>query len=168
MDKKNLPRIPGIPFEATRVIHIKDIAENTIEKDLKKNHKKWLSFKVCSFLAIGAFSAFMVFKPGAHKGQTNLESLEAETSRSGYVRKESTSFNQTSSGHPTQLLGEQKQQDQPVYDNSDRYSRYEEESYYANAVEYDESENREPASYEVSEEAIEIETPAPVPAEGEF
>ena len=168
MDKKNLPRIPGITFEATRVIHIKDIAENTIEKDLKKNHKKCLSFKVCSFLAIGSFSAFMVFKPGAHQGQTNLESLEAETSRSGYVRKESTSFNQSSSGHPTQLLGEQKQQDQPVYDNSDRYSSYEEESYDANAVEYDESENREPASYEVSEEAVEIETPTPVPAEGEF
>ena len=168
MDKKNLPRIPGITFEATRVIHIKDIAENTIEKDLKKNHKKCLSFKVCSFLAIGSFSAFMVFKPGAHQGQTNLESLEAETSRSGYVKKESTSFNQSSSGHPTQLLGEQKQQDQPVYDNSDRYSSYEEESYDANAVEYDESENREPASYEVSEEAVEIETPTPVPAEGEF
>ena len=168
MNKKNLPNRTGIPFEATRVINIKDIAENTIEKDLKKSHKKWLSLKVCSFLAIGAFSAFMVFKPGAHQGQTNLESLQAETSRSGYVRKESTSINQSSSGHPTHLSGEQNHQNQPVYDNSDRYSRYEEESYYANAGEYDESENREPASSEVSEEAIEIETPAPVPAEGEF
>ena len=65
-------------------------------------------------------------------------------------------------------MGDQNQNNQPVYDNSDRYSRYEEESYYANAVEYDESENREPASSEVSEvseEAIEIETPAPAEAE---
>lgn len=166
MDKKNLPSRTGIPFEATRIINIKDIAENTIESNLKKNHKKWISLKVCSILAIGAFSAFLVFKPGVNKGQSEFENLQTATSGSGYVRKESTSLNQSFNNNPVHVMGEQNQNNQTVYDNSDRYSRYEEESYYANAVEYDESENREPASVEVSEEAIEIETPAP--AEGEF
>jgi hypothetical protein len=168
MNKKNLPSRTGIPFEATRVINIKDIAENTIESNLKKNHKKWISLKVSLILATGAFFAFLIFKPGVHKGQSEIENLQTATSGSGYVRKESTSLNQSFNNNPAHVIGDQNQNNQPVYDNSDRYSRYEEESYYANAVEYDESENREPASSEVSEvseEAIEIETPAPAEAE---
>lgn len=172
MNKPNLPNQSNILFESTRRINIKDIAQDTTETEYKKIRLKRMKLFGSLLLLVFSTAFYIFFQSGPQDVTAEIGNIDIHLALPHVGSQAPTTHNNEAfggQGSPSgQMMGEQ--QPQQVQDYSDRYSRYEEETYYANAVDTEDTEARSPASVS-SEEFVEVQESEPVietPTEGEF
>jgi hypothetical protein len=172
MNKPNLPNQSNILFESTRRIHIKDIAQDTTESEYKKIRRRRMKISASLAFLIVCLTSYFFIQSGPQDITADIGNIDVHLVLPHVGSRAPTTDNNQAFGAQGSLDGQMmgEQQPQQVQDYSDRYSRYEEETYYANAVEPEDNEARSPASVS-SEEFVEVQESEPVietPTEGEF
>jgi hypothetical protein len=172
MNKPNLPNQSNILFESTRRINIKDIAQDTTETEYKKIRRRRMKISASLAVLMVCLTTYLFIQSRPQDVTAEIGNIDIHLALPHVGSQAPTTHNNEAfggQGSPSgQMMGEQ--QPQQVQDYSDRYSRYEEETYYANAVDTEDTEARSPASVS-SEEFVEVQESEPVietPTEGEF
>jgi hypothetical protein len=172
MSNPNLPDQSNIQFESTRRINIKDIALDSEEIENKKLRLRWIKISGSLVVLIVCVTTYFFIQSRHQDITSDIGNIDINLALPDLGSRAPTTQNKEAfaeQGSPSrQMIGEQQQPDQDQ-DYTDRYARYGEETYFANDIDTEGTEARNPASIGL-EEFVEVQEPETVmetPAEGE-